>query len=348
MENLDNNTISSINIHLDSQSTRPLLLMPKFEWTGPGERRWKHGWLNETSSERSCKLTEKHLFRKLFEYIHRVQTPDNTTQGTVHHKKTKSKNDEIIDMSNTIFMDMGHFHNRGHVLECLAYMLQQKLTLIRIRRNRHQIANSFAAKFETPCIRDHEHIVLPPPPNNTRGRHKRIAPGLAICPRSGEKVGPVYLKVPGGDTVWDDILTPFQRFLWYADEMEFRWNMLRKYFNENKSQFQSPIFLEVTWSTPDQLFQGTNHVRASLGCSPLPRIPMSHNHTRTQVQAINCTEYIVQDWEYQQIIQYDKATRTILLGQPGLPQFLDSDKCAESREELEAFVLTHMPPSLKA
>ncbi|KAG7341061.1 hypothetical protein IV203_023012 [Nitzschia inconspicua] len=213
MENLDNNTISSINIHLDSQSTRPLLLMPKFEWTGPGERRWKHGWLNETSSERSCKLTEKHLFRKLFEYIHRVQTPDNTTQSTVHHKKTKSKNDEIIDMSNTIFMDMGHFHNRGHVLECLAYMLQQKLTLIRIRRNRHQIANSFAAKFETPCIRDHEHIVLPPPPNNTRGRRKRIAPGLAICPRSGEKVGPVYLKVPGGDTVWDDILTPFQRFL---------------------------------------------------------------------------------------------------------------------------------------
>jgi hypothetical protein len=170
-----------------------------------------------------------------------------------------------------------------------------------------------------------------------------------------------YLKVPGGDAVWD-AMTPFQHFLWYVDEMEYRWHAMQQYFDqefgkgyndniddntpESNANNLPPNLLEVTWSTPEDLQDGINHVRTSLGCTPIPNVPMTHNHTKSQHEAINCTDYILQDWQYQDIMQYTAETRNILL-RPDLllPVHLDSDKCVETRQQLDQFVAEHMPSS---
>jgi hypothetical protein len=340
----------------NNDETLPFLIQ-QFEWTAPGERKWKHGNSSDVDStiERSCHLTQKRLLPHLFQYM------DATLQNRTNHEK-QNLEPQPLDKSNVIFMDMGHFHSRGHVAECMAKILQHKLTLIRIRRNRHQIANSFAVKYVTPCLRDHEQINPPEIPlQRQRRRRRRISPALAICPRSGERIGPVYLKVPGGDAVWD-AMTPFQHFLWYVDEMEYRWHAMQQYFDqefgkgyndniddktpESNVNNLPPNLLEVTWSTPEDLQDGINHVRTSLGCTPIPNVPMTHNHTKSQHEAINCTDYILQDWQYQDIMQYTAETRNILL-RPDLllPLHLDSDKCVETRHQLDQFVAEHMPSS---
>lgn len=358
-------------------ATATASLLDRFERTAPGERRWKHGTSNTNDShwattnnnttsttttfpflighERSC----RHAERKLLPYLHKY-THDNWKRK--NNNNTKSDRD-TEDLSNVLFMDLGHFHARGHVTECLAKILQNKLILVRIRRNRHQVANSFVSKsFVTPCLRDHEQLILPAvvdsnQTNDTKKKNnrksKKLSPGMAICPRSGEHIGPTYLPVPGGDAVWDTVMTPFQRFLWYVDEMEYRWHVMQNHFREQpflQLSSSSPTFLEVSWSTQQQLHQGTNRIRTSLGCTTLPSVPMSHNHTRhQQIAAINCTDYIVQDWDYQRIMQYSMETRQILFlsshreeqderNTDWLPLHLDSDKCAETKEELETFI----------
>ena len=45
--------------------------------------------------------------------------------------------------TNGTYGDLGHFHNRGRTLECLAAAWNERLALVRIYRNRYQIAQSF-------------------------------------------------------------------------------------------------------------------------------------------------------------------------------------------------------------
>ena len=136
------------------------------------------------------------------------------------------------------FIDLGHVHNRGRVLECLADLLRDDVTFVKIRRNRYDIAHSFASQFNHSCIH----------PDSEKPH-----PFVALCPRSSEVesgAGPVNLPVV--DEVWDSF-TPLQRFLWYADEVEHRWHTLqqRPYSDESR-----PSFFEVTWSDPDELAIG--------------------------------------------------------------------------------------------
>jgi hypothetical protein len=301
-------------------------MMSNFERTAPGEKRWHHGNLNSSSTiQPSCQLVQDKFLPYLFRLIVEKRLPQH---------------DDADDLSNIIYLDMGHFHNRGHLIECLAKIFQHKLTLIRIRRNRHQIANSFASKFMTPCLLDTHDAIANASDANRRNR--RISPGSATCPRSGEQIGPVHLPIPGGDEMWDSF-TSFQKFLWYVDEMEYRWYILRRYFQETSSLPRlSPTFLEVSWSSAHQLMDGIHQVRTSLGCTTngISDVAVTHNHTKWQESAeLNCTDYIVQDLNYQRMMQYDATTLQIILSS-SLPLHLDNDKCVESRKELEHIMLS--------
>jgi hypothetical protein len=111
------------------------------------------------------------------------------------------------------YVDMGHFNNLGYVLECLAdspMAAAGELAWVRIRRNRYDVARSFSAQFGSPC-HDQQYT--------KDGMHKRT-PATSYCPHSQERHNtPIYLPTP--DEVWMG-LTPYQKFLWLADEMEYR------------------------------------------------------------------------------------------------------------------------------
>jgi hypothetical protein len=103
---------------------------------------------------------------------------------------------------------------------------------------------------------------------NTTKIHPNVA--TPCCPRSGENVGPVHLPVPS-DEIWD-ALTPFQRFLWYADEMEHRWHSL-----EAKASFEKaecPSFYETTWNSGVEIVR---EIRSLLR-KERPRLFSSQNH----------------------------------------------------------------------
>ena len=53
---------------------------------------------------------------------------------------------------------MGHFHNRGRVIECLAKYFGDEAVFIHIRRNRYDIARSFIDRrsIQTPCKVDYK------------------------------------------------------------------------------------------------------------------------------------------------------------------------------------------------
>ena len=156
----------------------------------------KFGYLNDTTT--SCDFTNETLAPYLKEYIRNHiatrQSKKNVTPGTG-------------GTSPFVYVDMGHYMNRGRQLECLALALSD-VTFIRIRRNRQAIAfsNVIKAKRGSPCMVDRRGE-LP------RGfKHDGVR---TMCPRSGEQTGAVELHITS-DEVWDN-MTSIQRWLWYAD-----------------------------------------------------------------------------------------------------------------------------------
>jgi ribosomal protein L12E/L44/L45/RPP1/RPP2 len=224
--------------------------------------------------------------------------------------------------SKTTYMDLGHYQNRGQILECLALLLKEKLTLIRIRRHRHDIAYSFATHHQTPCIvavtaiDDNNNtttgsgVVQYNPANNQidpyyleqqspiqdeknssvakemkKKKKKKAHPRVTTCPRSTERIGTVALPVLD-DTMWDS-LTTFQKFLWYADEMELRWYRMKQFFQnqekQRKRRKRSPNFYEVTWSTSTEFRTELQRLRQDLHCTPLMEIPNLKQHTNKRI-----------------------------------------------------------------
>lgn len=163
-------------------------------------------------------------------------------------------------------------------MECLAKHFGAEAAFVHIRRNRYSIARSFLGKKQskkTPCIVDSLMYGAETPfiRKNKRGQFRnttKIHPIVATCPRSGENVGPVNLPVPS-DEIWD-AFTPFQRFLWYADEMEHRWHSLKAKASFEKAE--RPSFYETTWNS------GVEIVREifSLLRKERPRLFSSQNH----------------------------------------------------------------------
>lgn len=168
-------------------------------------------------------------------------------------------------------------------------------------------------------------------------------PSVAICPRSTEDRGPVDLSI-SSDDVWDS-LTPWQQFLWYADEMEHRWNTLQQIFYTNHiitPQLRrhvpggsgKPTFIEVTWDSKDELQDGVNWVREQLGCTPAIFLTNEHPHVKHEHGTLNCSQYIWEDLDYRKKMKFSKQTNEILFPSR-LPQHVDSPECSETSAELE-------------
>jgi len=215
------------------------------------------------------------------------------------------------------FIDLGHIHNRGRVMECLADLLRDDVAFVKIRRNRYDIAHSFASHFNHSCIH----------PDSERPH-----PAVALCPRSSEVesgAGPVNLPVV--DEVWDSF-TPLQRFLWYADEVEHRWHTLRQRAYPDASR---PLFFEVTWSDPGELGLGFENLAKDLGCASGRGMENAKKHVQHKDGTRNCTSFIQQDLDYRRLMKYNDSTLQILLKHP---QHVDSTECMETHEELAAAI----------
>ena len=115
-------------------------------------------------------------------------------------------------------------------------------------------------------------------------------PGVAVCPRSGERAGPVNLPIT--DQIWDSF-TSFQRFLWYADEMEHRWYTLKQMFNNNNGSSNSPTFYEIEWRNGEELEEASSYLRRNLGCLVEDTIVENkRKHVKHVTQSLNCSSMI--------------------------------------------------------
>jgi len=283
----------------DNNST---VVLSKVERIAPGEKKWSH--------DSSC----NHTNNNLIPFFHSL------IQEEVAAAVVGSGSDNSNNIKYAMYIDIGHWHNRGRAIECLAKSLSDQATFIHIRRNRYSIASSFTHLKETPCMID-----------NGGMKH----PGVAVCPRSGERAGPVNL--PLDDSIWDSF-TPFQRFLWYADEMEHRWYTLKQMFdNNNGSSYNSPTFYEIEWRNGVEFEEGAQYLRRKLGCLEQDTIVVDNKrkHVKHVTQSLNCSSMIEQDLQYQQLMNYtDEISKLLFRSSP----FGDINECFESRDDLVTII----------
>ena len=216
---------------------------------------------------------------------------------------------------------MSHFHNRARVFECLAAILGD-------RRDRYAIARSLLGKtgqFSTPCLKERKHF-----PDGPWMRH----PKVSLCPRSDEGNGPVNLPVPD-DAIWDG-LAPFQRFLWYADEMEHRWHALRA---AHEGTPTSPRFLEMTWSSAEEFIAGADMLRTTLGCK-VTRVNNVKHHVSHTKNSLACAADVQQDLEYRRLMGYNASTLRLLVSSC-FPVHINSQECVESPQEMARLTQAH-------
>jgi hypothetical protein len=207
------------------------------------------------------------------------------------------------------YMDLGHFHNRGPVLECMAKLLD-KATFVLLRRNRHDIAISFSKQFSTPCL---------------NAEPKMRHPAISYCPHSEERNGPVGLAVE--DEVWTQ-LSSFQKFLWMADEMEHRFYKLQQ-------AFSSPNYLEISWSSSKELSTGLADVRVSLGCSREFEMTNKKSHVKHEAGRRNCTKQVLEDLAYRQLVNYTLEKQAVVFAHP---QRVTVEECMETEEEVRTVI----------
>ena len=216
-----------------------------------------------------------------------------------------------------VYIDVGHFHNRGRTIECLAEALQQDVAFVRVRRNRYKIATSFIrtetkrGPLVTPCMRAHK--VYPHPIHST-------------CPF--DNAGDTNLMTDR--ETWKS-LTPFQKFLWYADEMEHRWHTLQR-------DYPQATFFEITWEEPEELHDAAVRVRQQLGCDAGRKVALNKTHVSRHAKTVNCSHYVHEDLEYRKLMKFSPETMSILYGDH--PQHLDFEECFDTRSQLESAIGT--------
>ena len=221
----------------------------------------------------------------------------------------------------------GHFHNRGTTLPCLAQHFQSQSIFIHIRRNRYKVARSFTESMTRLAASSPQMKITPCIALNSYNEIDYGHPHVATCPRSSEGTM-VELHVDEDDT-WD-ALTTFQQFLWYVDEMEYRWYTLQQMFDGADNN--KPRFIEVTWNNGRELEDGVNYVREELGCEPLEGLTNEHPHVE-HVTALNCSEYLWLDLQYRKVMKFDVHHNKVLFDT--LPQLVGGEECSESNAELE-------------
>ena len=253
----------------------------------------RHGIVDNTDD---CRLTDDEVLPLLYREV---------------NAKAKKRNDQNATIA---YVDLGHWHNRFHTLECLADRLGELINFVRIRRNRYAIAKSFVEGNKrkssfTPCM------------TKMKGYKK---PSVATCPRSDEGIGAVNLPV--SDEIWDS-MSPFQRFLWYSDEIEHRWHtMTLKYSN--------PSYFEITWSDPEELQDEFVNLLSELGCDVSKELTQEKQHVLHTAKSWNCSDFILQDMEYRHMMKYNTETMNVLVSAK-YPQHVDMYGCIETKAELE-------------
>ena len=313
------------------------------------EDKYKDKFLDEKKwpDDSKCELTNSKLIPHLLSRIKR--TVDEFDQDRLIRYQYQKERQQDYSMNHTTYIDMGHFHNRGRVLECLAKYFGESAAFVRVRRNRYDIARSFVgttSKSRTPCIIDNKMYKLEKRKNKKRKQTHGAHPEMATCPRSGENSGPVNLKVT--DDIWDSFV-PFQRFLWYADEMEHRWHTITKIAYDEESYntgdikatqsrkqqgWGRPRFYDVSWNSGEELGKEVDKLRKQLGCTSLPKVANPKTHVLHKERNLNCSEQILQDLEYRKLMKYDSKTLEILVSSK-FPQHVDSKECEETRIQLE-------------
>jgi len=253
----------------------------------------RHGIVDNTDD---CRLTDDEVLPLLYREV---------------NAKAKKRNDQNATIA---YVDLGHWHNRFQTLECLADRLGELINFVRIRRNRYAIAKSFVEGNKrkssfTPCM------------TKMKGYKK---PSVATCPRSDEGIGAVNLPV--SDEIWDS-MSPFQRFLWYSDEIEHRWHtMTLKYSN--------PSYFEITWSDPEELQDEFVNLLSELGCDVSKELTQEKQHVLHTAKSWNCSDFILQDMEYRHMMKYNTETMNVLVSAK-YPQHVDMYDCTETKAELE-------------
>ncbi|KAL7516374.1 hypothetical protein ACHAWX_001396 [Stephanocyclus meneghinianus] len=290
-------------------------VVDEFEYLADGEKTWPY--------DAECSLVQKKLIQHLYSVV-----ANKTTVGLGH---------------GVAYVDLGHFHNRGRTLECLATHLKENSIFIHIRRNRYSIARSFTDSMTRLTNSDPKTKITPCMSRIVIEGQEFAHPHVSICPRSTENSGRVDLPVPN-DTVWDS-LTSFQQFLWYADEMEHRWHSLLMMFNSSNGAISSalpqhvpgtsgkPTFIEVTWNNEKELESGVNWVRKQLGCSPVKALVNQHPHVKHKGGMLNCSRYLWEDFQYRTVMNFNAKKNDILFS--NAPQYLGGEECSETKSELE-------------
>ena len=256
--------------------------------------------------------------------------PCNFTDSVViPHLQRQLKNQQVHgDGGAGAFVDAGHFHNRGPVFECLAKSsIANDLAIIFIRRNRYHIARSFTRNRLTPCLRDAT--------NDFDKSHHH--PNIAYCPHSADGNGPAALSLP--DDQWKR-LTAFQKFLWMADDMEYRFHKLRQQgqtqsgSSAGRSEEVGPQYFSVTWTTGDEYEAGLLSIRAEFGCrrddTNEDKVNNHNSHISHSILR-NCTDEIQQDLEYRRIMKFNRDQLEVLYSRH--PQRLDDGQCQEEADK---------------
>ena len=165
-------------------------------------------------------------------------------------------------------VDLGHHVNLG-LLEPLVAQLNPQVRFIRIIRSRFDTVRSFMGEDKVPC-------------SQTEGMY-------TLCPLKHPEVA-----LPVSRLTWAK-LSDMQRVLWLIDEVEARWQRLRR---------AHPILphLTVNWCTGEQLAVAWRAVADFIGeghLSPKACPPRVHDK-----YDVSDEELSVQDAQYQSIMNY--------------------------------------------
>ena len=138
-------------------------------------------------------------------------------------------------------VDLGHHIITGLGDALVRAIAPDRLAFIRIRRNRSNNAKSFLANKAIPCG------------GNYNAETASLGKGMFIlCPWDHGSV--ILGDDPDALTKWEK-LNDFQRCLWYVDEVEARWQLLKR-----KYPYLQTIETEP-WTTSEDLMDIMNQVR---------------------------------------------------------------------------------------
>ena len=210
----------------------------------------------------------------------------------------------IMANGRSTVVDLGHHVNLG-LLEPLHAELSPRVRFIRIIRSRFDTVRSFLYEAKVPCA----------------------AGMFSLCPLTHPDIA-----LPMPKLTWAK-LSDAQRLLWFIDEVEARWQRLRR---------AHPVVphLTVNWCTGEQLTSAWRDVAAFIGeghLSPKPcprRVHGSYN--------ISDEELGLQDSQYQERMAYSPSDR-LLLNDVQRP-----NDCADRGEGTAADAAMPRSPSAKA